>query len=60
MERIAAMPGVQSVGLVNELPLDEGADMGRFSTEPMEASGSEAPLVAYSQTARSRSCLSRR
>ena len=25
LDRLAAMPGVESVGLVNELPLDEGA-----------------------------------
>ena len=33
MDRVAALPGVQSVGLVNTLPLDEGAPSRRFSTE---------------------------
>ena len=39
MERLRAMPGVESVGLVQELPLDEGAGTGRFATEHTEASG---------------------
>ena len=50
MERLAAMPGVESVGVVNELPLDEGSDMGRFATERTEASGGPAPLIPYSHT----------
>jgi predicted permease len=48
MDRIAAMPGVESVGLVNELPLDEGSDSGRFATERGEASGAQAPLLPFS------------
>jgi putative ABC transport system permease protein len=36
MDRMAALPGVQSVGLVNTLPLDEGAPSRRFSTERTE------------------------
>jgi putative ABC transport system permease protein len=47
MERIAAIPGVESVGVVNELPLDEGSDMGRFATEATEAAGGNAPLVPF-------------
>ena len=50
MERLAALPGVESVGLVNELPLDEGSDMGRFGSERTEASGTPAPLIPYSHT----------
>ena len=49
MERIAALPGVESVGVVGELPLDEGAATGRFATEEIEATGGTAPLVWYSQ-----------
>ena len=50
MERLAAMPGVQSVGLVNELPLDEGSNIGRFATDRTEAAGGAAPLVPYTHT----------
>ena len=49
MDRIAAMPGVESVGLVNELPLDEGANRGRFATERIEASGAQPPFLPFSQ-----------
>ena len=51
LERLAAMPGVESVGLVNELPLDEGANQGRFSSERTEAAGGIAPMISYSQVA---------
>jgi predicted permease len=50
LERLAAMPGVESVGLVNELPLDEGANLGHFATERTEAAGAAAPLIAYTHT----------
>lgn len=50
MERLAAMPGVESVGVVQELPLDEGSDMGRFATERTEAAGAAAPLIPYTHT----------
>jgi putative ABC transport system permease protein len=50
MERLAAMPGVESVGVVQELPLDEGSDMGRFATESTEAAGGVAPLIPYTHT----------
>jgi putative ABC transport system permease protein len=33
MERLAAMPGVESVGVVENVPLDEGARDARFRTE---------------------------
>ncbi len=50
MQRLAAMPGVQSVGVVNELPLDEGSSTGRFATEATEASGGNAPLIPFTLT----------
>ncbi|HLB36175.1 MAG TPA: ABC transporter permease [Gemmatimonadales bacterium] len=57
MERLAALPGVQSVGVVATLPLDEGAGSALITTERIEASGAEPPLVrvtaaggAYFQT----------
>ncbi len=39
MDRMAALPGVQSVGLVDRLPLDEGAGTQRFETERTEGGG---------------------
>ena len=47
MERIRALPGVTSVGLVNELPLDEGAMGGRFESDAMAAEGKPAVPVAF-------------
>jgi putative ABC transport system permease protein len=57
MDRLKALPGVESVGYVNTLPLDEGAARQNITTPRLEASGAEAPLVrvagaggAYFQT----------
>jgi predicted permease len=57
MERLAALPGVQSVGVVATLPLDEGAGQSLVTTDRIEAGGGEPPLVrvtaaggAYFQT----------
>ncbi len=57
MDRLAALPGVESVGFVTALPLDVGADDGFVTTRRIEASGAEAPRVriagaggAYFQT----------
>ena len=36
MERMRALPGVQSVGYINWLPLDEGADDARFQSDRMD------------------------
>ena len=47
LERLAAVPGVESVGLVNELPLDEAFNRGRFATETSEAAGAAAPILPY-------------
>lgn len=35
MDRLRAIPGVQAVGVVNNLPLDEGTSTQRFFTESM-------------------------
>jgi len=43
MDRLRALPGVELVGLVLELPLDEGAALGRFSTEATIAANT-APM----------------
>jgi predicted permease len=57
MDRLKALPGVESVGYITTLPLDEGAGSQNITTPRLEASGAEAPLVrvagaggAYFQT----------
>ena len=45
MDRLKALPGVESVGYVNTLPLDEGAGSQNITTPRITASGAEAPLV---------------
>ena len=47
MERVRALPGVQSVGLVNTLPLDEGAGRGMFATERTIVSGETPPPIRF-------------
>ncbi|HEY4320383.1 MAG TPA: ABC transporter permease [Gemmatimonadales bacterium] len=46
MERLRALPGVRSVGLVDNIPLDEGTSLARFRTEgqPVTDPGT---LVSY-------------
>jgi predicted permease len=57
MDRLKGIPGVESVGHISTLPLDEGAGTQNVVTKAMEASGAEAPQVrtagaggAYFQT----------
>jgi predicted permease len=57
MERLAGIPGVESVGFISTLPLDEGAGRVNVTTPRIDASGAEAPLIrnaseggAYFQT----------
>ena len=57
MDRLAGLPGVDSVGFITTLPLDEGAASQNITTPRLVASGAEAPLVrvaaaggAYFQT----------
>ena len=57
MDRLKALPGVESVGFITTLPLDEGAGSVNVTTPKILASGAEAPLVrnagaggAYFQT----------
>ncbi|MDQ3071169.1 MAG: ABC transporter permease [Acidobacteriota bacterium] len=50
IDRIAAMPGVESVGVVNELPLDEGSGRARFATERTLAAAADAPLMPVTHT----------
>ncbi len=57
MDRLKGLPGVESVGFISTLPLDEGAGRVNVTTPRIQASGAEAPLVrnaaaggAYFQT----------
>jgi predicted permease len=57
MDRLKGLPGVESVGFISTLPLDEGAGSVNVTTPRILASGAEAPLVrnaaaggAYFQT----------
>lgn len=47
MDRLAALPGVESVGIVNELPLDDGANRTRFATRRTDASGEAQPPLRF-------------
>jgi hypothetical protein len=37
MERLRTLPGVTDVGVVNNIPLDEGTGTGPFVTDTMNA-----------------------
>jgi predicted permease len=50
LDRLAALPGIESVGLVDTLPLDEGAATGRVVTRRSEANGDVDPLVRITFT----------
>jgi putative ABC transport system permease protein len=47
MDRLKALPGVESVGFITTLPLDEGAGTQNITTPRIQASGAEAPLVRF-------------
>ena len=51
MTRLRALPGVESVGFANELPLDEGASPARFATERSAAAGQQLPPIMMTFTA---------
>ncbi len=44
MARLRALPGVTDVGVVNNIPLDEGTGTGRFLTDSMNPDGGGALL----------------
>jgi predicted permease len=44
MDRLRALPGVSEVGVVNNIPLDEGTGTGRFLTDGMAPEGGGALL----------------
>lgn len=45
MDRLRALPGVTAVGVVNNIPLDEGTGTGRFLTDAMDPEGGGALLA---------------
>ncbi len=47
MDRLKALPGVESVGFITTLPLDEGAGSQNITTPGLVASGAEPPLVRF-------------
>jgi predicted permease len=47
MERIASMPGVTSVGVVENVPLNESVASGRFVTEETAAEADGGALVGF-------------
>ena len=51
MDRLRGLPGVESVGYVNTLPLDEGAAPARFATEQSAATGRTLPPIMMTFTA---------
>ena len=50
MDRLKALPGVESVGYITTLPLDEGASTQNITTPRIVASGAEAPAVRVAGT----------
>ncbi len=44
MDRLRGLPGVTAVGVVNNIPLDEGTDTSRFLTDSMAPEGGGALL----------------
>jgi predicted permease len=51
MERLRKLPGVQLVGLVENIPLNEGTAGGRFRTEEMANSPDAGTLLNYNFSA---------
>ncbi len=45
MDRLRALPGVTAVGIVNNIPLDEGTGTGRYLTDAMAPDGGGALLA---------------
>jgi predicted permease len=47
LDRLAALPGVESVGLVENLPLNEGTNLARFRAEEMETAPNAGMMLNY-------------
>jgi predicted permease len=51
LDRLAALPGVQSVGLIENVPLNEGTATMRIRTEASNRNGGEGVLLNFNFTA---------
>ncbi len=51
MDRVAALPGVERVGIVENVPLNEGVAGGRFRTEEMTGEEDAGALLRYTWSA---------
>ena len=51
LDRLAALPGVQSVGLIENVPLNESTSLMPIRTEQMSADANEGKLLHYNFTA---------
>ncbi len=51
MDRLRALPGVERVGLVENVPLNEGTRGAQFFTERMDPEADTGPLLRYTWTA---------
>jgi putative ABC transport system permease protein len=51
MDRLRALPGVETVGLVDNIPLDEGTSTGRFRSEEMGSNPDAGPLLNFTNAA---------
>jgi predicted permease len=51
MDRVRALPGVQSVGLVENVPIDEGTASGRFLTDATASNPDGAVRLNYTYSA---------
>lgn len=51
MARVAALPGVESVGVVENVPLDEGLSAGRVRTDATAGQENDGALVSLTWTA---------
>jgi putative ABC transport system permease protein len=46
-DRLAAMPGVEAVGIIENVPLNEGTATGRFRSEEMVGAGTDGTLLNF-------------
>ncbi|HET6603587.1 MAG TPA: ABC transporter permease [Xanthomonadaceae bacterium] len=51
LERLAALPGVESVGLVENAPIDEGTPAARVHSQQTLAAGGDGELLKFNFTA---------
>jgi predicted permease len=51
MDRLKALPGVQSVGVVENVPLDEGTADARYRSEEMGGEPGSGPLLSFTFSA---------